>query len=176
MIFQETPLKGAFVIDLQRLDDSRGFFARAFCQHEFDAHGLEPMIAQCNVSFNSRKGTLRGMHYQVEPFQEVKLVRCSAGAIYDVIVDLRPDSATYKLWFGVELAAQSGRMIYVPKGFAHGYLTLVDESEVFYQASEFYSKEYERGARWNDSAFGIAWPFRPVVISEKDRNHPDFNA
>jgi len=174
MLFLETKLKGAFTIELQRIEDSRGFFARAFCKREFEQRGLNPAIVQCNVSFNPQKGTLRGMHYQQEPFREVKVVRCIAGAIFDAIVDLRPDSSTYRQWTGVELSAQNGRSLYVPEGFAHGYLTLTENTEVFYQVSEFYSPGYERGIRWNDPAFRIQWPIEPLIISPKDASHPDF--
>ena len=174
MKFTETRLAGAFVIELQRLEDDRGFFARAFCRREFETHGLNPNVAQCNTSFNSHAGTFRGMHYQIEPFREVKLVRCVSGAVHDVIIDLRPASPTYRQWQGFELSAQNGAMLYVPEGFAHGYVTLADNSEVFYQVSEFYNPGYERGIRWNDPAFGIQWPVRPRVISAKDANHPDF--
>jgi dTDP-4-dehydrorhamnose 3,5-epimerase len=174
MLFLETKLNGAFTIDVQRIEDSRGFFARAFCKREFEQRGLNPAIVQCNVSFNPQKGTLRGMHYQQEPFREVKVVRCIAGAIFDAIVDLRPDSSTYRQWTGVELSAQNGRSLYVPEGFAHGYLTLTENTEVFYQVSEFYSPVYERGIRWNDPAFRIQWPIEPLIISPKDASHPDF--
>ena len=174
MLFLETKLKGAFTIELQRIEDSRGFFARAFCKREFERRGLNPAVVQCNVSFNPQKGTLRGMHYQQEPFREVKVVRCIAGAIFDAIVDLRPDSSTYRQWTGVELSAQNGRSLYVPEGFAHGYLTLTENTEVFYQVSEFYSPGYERGIRWNDPAFRIQWPIEPLIISPKDASHPDF--
>jgi len=174
MIFLETTLKGAFTIELQRIEDSRGFFARAFCKREFEQRGLNPAVVQCNVSFNPQKGTLRGMHYQQEPFREVKVVRCIAGAIFDAIVDLRPDSSTYREWSWVELSAQNGRSLYVPEGFAHGYLTLTENTEVFYQVSEFYSPGHERGIRWNDPAFRIQWPIEPLIISPKDASHPDF--
>ena len=174
MLFLETKLNGAFTIDVQRIEDSRGFFARAFCKREFEQRGLNPAIVQCNVSFNPQKGTLRGMHYQQEPFREVKVVRCIAGAIFDAIVDLRPDSSTYRQWTGVELSAQNGRSLYVPEGFAHGYLTLTENTEVFYQVSEFYSPGYERSIRWNDPAFRIQWPIEPLIISPKDASHPDF--
>lgn len=171
MKFVETPLAGAFVIQPERRSDERGFFARVFCRDEFAAHGLDYTAAQCNISFNPTKATLRGMHYQVAPHQEVKLVRCTMGAIFDVIVDLRADSR-FGRWFGVELSAENRDMLYVPKGFAHGYLTLTAASEIFYQVSEFYRPEFERGARWDDPAFGIKWPLRPELISDKDREHP----
>ena len=174
MIFIPTALDGASLIELAPAGDERGFFARAFCRREFEAHGLNPNLAQCNLSFNKSRGTLRGMHYQLAPHAEVKLIRCTRGAIYDVIVDLRPQSRTFKQWMGVELTSDNHAMLYVPEGFAHGYLTLEENTEVFYQVSEFYSKEYERGVRWNDAAFGIEWPIEPAIISDKDRRHPDF--
>lgn len=172
MRFEPTVLGGAFVIDSERLADERGFFARTFCQREFEQHGLNPCVAQCSVSFNHKRGTLRGMHYQAAPREEAKLVRCTRGAIYDVIIDLRPQSPTFRRWIGVELSAANGRALYVPEGFAHGYLTLHDHSEVFYQVSESYSPDCERGLCFNDPAFAIKWPFEPVLISDKDRNHP----
>jgi len=174
MNFTETKLSGAFVIELQRTEDSRGFFARAFCRREFEAHGLNPAVAQCNTSFNRAAGTLRGMHYQVDPFREVKLVRCISGAIHDVIIDLRPASPTYRAWAGFDLSAENHRTLYVPEGFAHGYLTLADHTEVFYQVSEFYNPGHERGIRWNDPAFAIHWPVTPRIVSPKDASHPDF--
>ena len=174
MKFCETPLKGAYIVEIEPRADDRGFFARSFCRQEFEAQGLNPAVAQCNISFNPKAGTLRGMHYQAEPFREVKLVRCTIGAIYDAVIDLRSGSATYRRWFGVELTADNRRALYVPEGFAHGYLTLTDNTEVFYQVSEFYSPGHERGIRWNDPAFGIKWPKDPIVISPKDASHPDF--
>ncbi len=174
MKFVETALAGAFIIDPERRADERGHFARVFCRDEFEKYGLENSFSQCNISFNPRKGTLRGMHYQVTPHQEVKLVRCTRGAIYDVIVDLHRDSATYSKWFGLELSADSHRQLYIPRGFAHGYITLLDNSEVFYQVSEPYHPESERGLRFDDPAFAIRWPIEPVLISQKDRNHPLF--
>ncbi len=175
MIFQETKLKGAYIVDIERREDDRGFFARSWCRREFEAHGLNPRIAQCDVSFNARKGTLRGMHYQVKPFEEAKLVRCTMGSLCDVIVDLRPGSPTFKKHLGVVLTAENRTMLYVPEGFAHGFLTLEDETEVHYQISEFYAPDHARGFRWNDPAFGIAWPADVTVISERDRNYPDFS-
>jgi dTDP-4-dehydrorhamnose 3,5-epimerase len=172
MIFDETPLKGAYVIELERLEDERGFFARTFCANEFADHGLEPVVAQANLSFNPRAGTLRGMHYQVAPSEEVKLVRCTGGAIVDVIVDLRPESPTYLGHFGLELSADNRKALYVPKSFAHGYQTLVDDSEVVYQVSEFYAPGREQGLRHDDPALGIEWPVPVSVISEKDRGWP----
>jgi len=174
MKFAETPLTGAFQIDFQPVTDNRGFFARAFCQKEFEEQGLNPRVVQCNQSFNHLAGTLRGMHYQVEPAREVKIVRCINGAIFDAIIDLRPGSPTYRRWFGLELSAQNRRALYVPEGFAHGYLTLTDNSEVHYMVSEFYSPGCERGIRWNDPTFGIKWPIMPTIISDKDAAHPDF--
>jgi len=174
MIFTETKLRGAFLIDIERHEDERGFFARSWCRREFEAHGLDPEIAQCNVSFNVRKGTLRGMHYQTEPFEEAKLVRCTRGALCDVIVDLRPDSATFKQHVSDVLTAENRRMLFVPGGFAHGFLTLEDATEVLYQMSAFHAPERARGFRWNDPAFGIPWPAEVEVISERDRRYPDF--
>jgi dTDP-4-dehydrorhamnose 3,5-epimerase len=174
MRFQATALEGAYLIEIEPRADERGFFARSFCRHEFEAHGLNPAVAQCNISFNASARTLRGMHYQAEPFREVKVVRCTNGAIYDAVIDLRPDSATYRRWFGAELTADNRKALYVPEGFAHGYLTLTENTEVFYQVSEFYSPGHECGIRWNDPAFGIKWPTAPLVISPKDASHPDF--
>jgi dTDP-4-dehydrorhamnose 3,5-epimerase len=175
MIFTETPLNGAYVIDLEPKPDNRGFFARAWCQNEVEAQGLLARIVQCNLSFNEKAGTLRGMHYQLPPYQEVKVVRCTRGAIWDVIVDVRKESPTYKKWFGVELTADNRRALYVPEGFAHGYVTLVPQTETFYQVSEFYAPGYEAGIRWDDPAIGIEWPDPPMqVISEKDAAYPDF--
>jgi dTDP-4-dehydrorhamnose 3,5-epimerase len=172
--FHATELEGAFVIELDRLQDNRGFFARTWCQKEFQDQGLISTVAQANTSFNKRIGTLRGMHYQVEPHQETKLVRCTSGAIYDVIVDLRPQSPTFKRWIAAELTAENGRMLYVPTDFAHGFITLENNTAVHYLVSEFYRPGAERGVRWNDPAFAIKWP-RPVeVISAKDAAWPDF--
>lgn len=174
MIFRETKLPGAFVIEAERLEDERGFFTRTFCREEFVAHGLNAHIAQCNVSFNKRKGTLRGMHYQVPPFAEAKLVRCTEGAIFDVIIDLRESSATFRQHLTVELCAGTGKMLYVPEGFAHGFQTLLDDTEVFYQMSQPYAPECARGIRWNDPSFGIDWPSAERTILERDRNYVDF--
>ncbi len=167
MKFTETKLKGAFIIELEERSDSRGFFARTFCAREFEEHGLKPAVVQCNMSYNHKKGTMRGMHYQVEPAMEAKLVRCTRGAVYDVIVDMRPDSPTYLEHIGVELTADNRVALYVPEMFAHGYLTLVDGAEVFYQVSEFYTPGTERGLRYDDPALGIDWPVPIEVISEK---------
>jgi dTDP-4-dehydrorhamnose 3,5-epimerase len=174
LIFTETKLAGAFVIEMERRADERGFFARTFCRQEFEAHGLNPGVVQCNVSFNKRKGTLRGMHYQAAPFAEAKLVRCTSGSIYDVIIDLRPSSATFKKYFAVELSAENGRMLYIPEDFAHGFQTLQEDTEVFYQMAQRYSAEQARGVRWNDPAFGIEWPEGERIIIERDKNYPDF--
>jgi dTDP-4-dehydrorhamnose 3,5-epimerase len=168
MIFTETKLGGAYLIDLDKHEDERGFFARSWCQDEFEKHGLNPRMVQCNISFNEKLGTLRGLHYQSLPHQEAKLVRCTMGALYDVIVDLRSDSPTFKKWLSVELTAQNRRALYVPEGCAHGFQTLVDNTEVFYQMSEFFHPECARGVRWDDPAFGIAWPISNPIISKKD--------
>ena len=172
MIFRETKLQGAYIIEPEPITDERGFFARTWGQEDFAAHGLNSRIVQCNTSLNKQAGTLRGMHYQIAPHAEVKLVRCTAGAIYDVIIDLRPHSATRGQWLGVELTARNRLMAYVPEGFAHGFQTLADETEVFYQVSEYYHPESARGVRWDDPAFGIEWPLEVSVISERDRSHP----
>lgn len=174
MIFIETPLAGAFVIEVEERRDERGFFARSFCTREFDQHGIVMPFVQCNVSFNARRGTLRGMHFQAAPMSECKLVRCTQGAIHDVIVDLRPESLTFCRWFGIDLTAANHRTLYVPDGFAHGFQTLADDCEVYYQMSEFFAPEHARGVRWNDSAFRIAWPLAVTAISEKDANYADF--
>jgi len=176
MIFKETKLAGVVEVDLDPRSDERGFFARSWCEGEFGAHGLNSRLAQCNVSFNTKKGTLRGMHYQDDPYPEAKLVRCTQGAIYDVAVDLRPQSATFKQWFGVVLSAENRHMLYIPEGCAHGFLTLTDASEVFYQMSEFYHPETARGVRFDDPAFRVSWPEKIEIISERDRTYPDFVA
>jgi dTDP-4-dehydrorhamnose 3,5-epimerase len=172
--FTETPLAGAFIIELELLSDERGFFARTFDADEFRRLDLEPAVAQCNTSYNERAGTLRGMHYQAAPDGECKLVRCTRGAIYDVIVDLRPDSETYCRWFAAELSADNARQLYVPQGLAHGFQTLTDGSEVAYQMSHVHVPEQARGVRWDDPAFGIEWPEAERTISDKDRGYPDF--
>ena len=175
MIFVETKLKGAFVIELERIDDERGFFARTFCVNEFKGRGLNPGLAQCSISFNGKAGTLRGMHYQLPPHVECKLVRCTMGAIFDVIVDLRPESKTFRQWIAIELSAENRRSIYVPEGIAHGFQTLTNNSEVFYQISEFHHPECARGVRWDDEAFGIKWPStEKPTISERDSHYPDY--
>lgn len=174
MIFTETPLAGAWTIDLDIREDDRGFFARTFCMREFEEHGLESFTAQCNLSFNHAAGTLRGMHYQLPPATEAKLVRCVKGAIFDVIIDLRPDSATYLQHFGVRLDDENRRSLYVPGMFAHGYQALTDGAEVSYQVSEFYTPGQERGIRYDDPQFGIEWPTEVTVISQKDASWPPF--
>jgi dTDP-4-dehydrorhamnose 3,5-epimerase len=168
MIFIETKLKGAFIIDLELREDHRGFFARTFCAKEFEEHHLKPVVAQCNLSFNHKAGTLRGMHYQTPPAAETKLIRCTRGAIYDVIIDLRPESPTYMQHVGVELTEENRRALYVPEMFAHGYQALTDGAEVIYQVGEFYTPGYERGIRYDDPTFGIQWPVPVSIISEKD--------
>jgi dTDP-4-dehydrorhamnose 3,5-epimerase len=174
LIFRETELKGAFIIDCERREDERGFFARTFCSREFAAHGLDQTFVQCNISFNKRKGTLRGMHFQAAPYEETKLVRCSRGSICDVIIDLRRESPTFKRHVAVTLSAENGRMLYIPKGFAHGFQTLEDHTEVFYQMGEYYAPEYQKGVRWDDQAFGIEWPAGEKIIIERDRSYPLF--
>jgi dTDP-4-dehydrorhamnose 3,5-epimerase len=176
VIFLETKLRGAFLIEPEKLEDSRGFFARTWCQREFAARRLNPRLVQCNISFNRKKGTLRGMHYQAAPYEEARLVRCLAGAIYDVIIDLRPESPTFKQHLAMVLKAQGHKMLYIPEGFAHGFQTLEDNTEVFYQMSEFYAPEYTRGVRWNDPAFSIQWPSAERIISQRDQHYPDFIA
>jgi dTDP-4-dehydrorhamnose 3,5-epimerase len=168
MKFIETDLKGAFIIEPERLEDERGFFARVFCEREFAAHGLEIRFVQCSISYNPHKGTLRGMHYQAPPHEETKTVRCTSGMIYDVIIDLRRDSSSYRTWVGIELSAENRRMLYIPQGFAHGFQTLADNCEVFYQISQFHVPEAARTERWDDPAFGIRWPLNPTVISQRD--------
>ncbi|WP_158748515.1 dTDP-4-dehydrorhamnose 3,5-epimerase [Acidobacterium sp. S8] len=174
MIFRETRIAGVFEIEIERHKDERGFFARSWCKNEFQENGLNSALAQCNISYNVRKGTLRGMHLQTEPHGEAKLIRCIAGAIYDVAIDLRPHSSSYRQWTGVELSAGNRKMLYIPEGCAHGFLTLADDTEIFYQMSEFYHPESSRGVRWNDPVFQVKWPEAVEVISERDRTYPDF--
>jgi dTDP-4-dehydrorhamnose 3,5-epimerase len=175
VIFTETKLKGAFIIDLERREDPRGFFARAFCQSEFKAHGLKPVIAQANIAFNLKKGTVRGMHFQFPPAAETKLVRCTRGAILDIIVDLRPESATFLQWVAVELNEENQRALYLPERFAHGYQTLRDNTDTSYQVGEFYTPAAEGGLMYNDPRLGLKWPLPPTVISEKDQKFPLFD-
>jgi dTDP-4-dehydrorhamnose 3,5-epimerase len=172
MIFTESPLPGAFLVDLELLTDERGFFARAYCPDEFAAQGLGTPLRQCSVSYNARRGTLRGLHYQAAPHEEHKLVRCTAGAIFDVIVDIGPHSPHYRQWFGTELSAQNRRAVFIPPGFAHGFVTLSDDAEVYYMISVPHSPQHARGFRWSDPAFGIQWPVAPRVISARDAACP----
>lgn len=174
MIFTETKLKGAYSIGLEKLEDERGFFARTWCQREFKEKGIPFNLVQGNISFNKKRGTLRGMHYQIAPYGEAKLVWCIKGAIYDVIIDLRPYSETFRQWVSIDLTAENKKLLYIPKGFAHGFLTLMDNTEVFYLMSEFYVHESARGIRWDDPAFQVHWPTEVIVISEKDKRYPDF--
>ena len=174
MIFTETKLKGAFIIEINKIGDERGFFGRQWCQHEMAEMGLKTNIAQVNTSLNKEKGTLRGLHYQVFPYQETKLIRCIRGKIFDVIVDLRPGSATFKQWVGVELSQDNYKMLYAPDNFAHGFITLESNSEILYLVSQFYHPESEAGLRWDDPQFSIQWPGSVKVISEKDKNRADF--
>ena len=174
MIFSETRLRGAFVVDIEARRDARGLFARTYCRDEFVAAGLPDNFVQCNISVNTARGTLRGLHYQAEPRPEGKLVRCTRGAILDVIVDLRPEAPTYCNWVGVELSEENSRALYVPHGFAHGFQTLTEDAVVFYQMTEMYDGELARGVRWNDRAFGIDWPLADPILSERDAAYPDF--
>lgn len=176
MILTETKLMGAFVIELEKFEDERGFFALSWSQKDFAERGLDARLVECNVSFNRKKGTVRGMHYQEPPHGQVKLVRCTRGAIFDVIIDLRPDSQTFRRWVGVELTANNHRALYVPKGFAHGFQTLADDSEVCYQTSAPYAPGSGRGVRWNDPAFGIEWPEDVRIIIARDAEYADFRA
>ncbi len=174
MVFTETKLPGAFIIDLERLEDVRGFFALCWSEKDFAAHGLNPRLVECNISFNRKKGTLRGMHFQRAPHTQDKVVRCTAGAIYDVIIDLRPESPAYKQWIAIELTAENHRMLYVPTGLAHGFQTLTDNAEVFYQMTDVFALECAGGVRWDDSAFAIEWPMDDRIIIDRDRQYSDF--
>ncbi|QUC64784.1 dTDP-4-dehydrorhamnose 3,5-epimerase [Nitrosopumilus sp. K4] len=174
MIFTKTSLPDAFVIELDKKEDTRGFFARAWDAKIFEEHGLNPKISQCNISHTKQKGTIRGMHLQKKPFEEAKLIRCTQGKIFDVIIDLRKDSPTYKQWESFELSSTNFKMLYVPEGFAHGFQSLENHTEIFYQVSQFYSPGSEIGVRWNDPTFNISWPLEVSEISEKDRSIPDF--
>ncbi len=175
MIFHDTPLEGAYVIDPELREDDRGFFARTWCVQEFEEKGLNTNLVQCNISFNKRMGTLRGMHFQAAPYEEAKLVRCTMGSLFDVVIDLRPASETHLQWFGVELSAENRRMLFIPQGLAHGFQTLEDNTEVFYQMSEFYHPECARGVRWNDPLFSISWPFPAPILSDRDASYPDWS-
>jgi dTDP-4-dehydrorhamnose 3,5-epimerase len=174
LIFEETSLAGVFMIEPERFEDVRGFFSRTWSEREFTEQGLNSRILECNISFNRKKGTLRGMHYQAASFGQTKLVRCTQGAIFDVAIDLRPSSPTYTQWVGVELSARNRAMLYIPEEFAHGFQTLEDNSEVLYQMSQVFAPESARGVRWNDSAFGIEWPLEDPIIIERDAQYPDF--
>lgn len=174
MLFRETQIAGVVEVLPEPKVDERGFFARTWCQGEFAARGLNPCLVQCNISLNARKGTLRGMHYQIGVHAEAKLIRCTQGSIYDVAIDLRAESPTFRKWHAAMLSAGNRKMLYVPEGCAHGFLTLDDESEVFYQMSQFYDPESGRGVRWNDPSFRIDWPAPVEVIAERDRTYPDF--
>jgi dTDP-4-dehydrorhamnose 3,5-epimerase len=173
--FTVTPV-GAVVVEPERRADARGFFARSYCAREFEAHGLDPRVAQCNISFNPRRGTVRGMHFQRPPHAEAKLVRCTAGALWDVALDLRRQSPTFCRHFAVELSAENRKMLYLPEGFAHGYQTLADDTEVFYQVSAAYAPDHAGGVRWDDPAFDITWPLPVTMIAERDRTYPDFRS
>lgn len=174
MKFAPLRLKGVYIVDIEPLEDSRGMFARTFCIEEFASQGLPTRFVQCNTSFNSRRGTLRGLHFQSDPQQEEKLVRCTRGAVLDVVVDLRPCSPTFRQWEGIELTSDNRRALFIPKGFAHGFQTLQDESEVFYQMSEIYVPELASGVRWNDPAFNIIWPIEISTIAPRDASYPNF--
>lgn len=174
MIFTETRIKGAYIIEIEKIEDKRGFFGRSWCTNEFEEHGLNPNICQANVSFSKKKGTLRGMHYQKAPYQEVKIVQCTRGSIFDVIIDLRKNSPTYKEWIGVELTQDSYQMLYIPEDFAHGFITMEDHCVVSYLMTHLYTPGSAAGIRWNDPAFNIQWPFEPTILSEKDKSFPDF--
>jgi dTDP-4-dehydrorhamnose 3,5-epimerase len=175
MIFNPTPIEGAFLIDIEKLGDDRGFFGRAFCQNEFRDNGIPFVMAQANVGYSRHKGTLRGLHYQIAPHEEAKLVRCVRGAVFDVIIDLRKESGSYGQWFGTELTADTHRLFHLPKGTAHGYLSLEDDSEIMYLVSEFYAPGAEKGIRWDDPTFKIQWPLADnLIISEKDQAWPDY--
>jgi len=174
MRFIPTPIVGAYVVEPELVEDERGFFARTYCRDEFVANGLNPDLLQCSISFNKRRGTLRGMHYQKAPYAETKLVRCTQGAIFDVIIDLNSESASYKKWFGVELTAEKRNALYIPPGLAHGFQTLSDNTEILYQISELYRPEYSGGLRWDDPDFGINWPEQITIMSQRDKNYPDF--
>jgi dTDP-4-dehydrorhamnose 3,5-epimerase len=174
MRFIPTPLAGAFLVESDAHEDERGAFYRTFCREEFEEHGLQGDFVQASLSRNHARGTLRGMHFQAEPRPEHKLVRCVRGAVHDVIVDLRPASATYRRWFGAELSAANRAAMFIPAGFAHGFLTLEDHSDVLYQMTEAYVPGLAAGVRWNDPSFGIAWPIEPVIVSARDRDYPDF--
>jgi dTDP-4-dehydrorhamnose 3,5-epimerase len=174
MIFNKTRLEGAYIVEMEKHEDERGFFSRSWCKNEFEDHGLNSRLVQANIGFSLKRGTLRGLHYQMPPYEEVKVVRCTMGAIYDVIVDLRPDSQTYKQWLSVELNCDNRKMLYVPEGFAQGYITLIDNTEMYYHTSQFYAPKSARGIRYDDPSFSIDWPIKVAVISEADKNWPNY--
>ncbi|QCX39137.1 dTDP-4-dehydrorhamnose 3,5-epimerase [Aureibaculum algae] len=174
MLFKETKLKGVFLLNLEKIEDGRGFFSRLWCKKELEEKNLNADVVQSNISYNKKKGTLRGLHYQKAPYEETKYVRCTKGAMYDVVVDLRPDSPTYKQWLGVELSEENASMLYVPKGCAHGYLALEDHTEVTYFVTQFYKSDAEGGIRYDDKSFNIEWPIAITEISDKDKNRPDY--
>lgn len=176
LLFRETKLKGSFEITIEKLSDDRGFFGRVWDKKIFEEYGLNSNLAQCNVSRSMKEGTIRGMHYQISPYEESKLIRCTRGKILDVIIDLRKNSSTYKQWISVELSSENYRMLYVPEGFGHGFQSLVDDTEIFYQVSQFYTPGSERGIRWDDSTFNIEWPLENKILSEKDKSWPDFSS
>lgn len=175
MIINSTKFEGLFTIELEKQEDDRGFFARSWDVKKFKEFGLNAKVVQCNISVSRKKGTLRGMHYQSKPYEETKLIRCTKGSIFDVVIDLRPKSKTFKKWRSFELSEKNYKMLYVPKGFAHGFITLQNDTEVFYQMSEFFMPKFAKGVRWDDPVFQIKWPLKPIIISEKDRNYELFN-
>lgn len=175
MIFTETKLKGSFIIEPEKVEDERGFFARSWDKKIFEERGLNSNLVQCNISFNKKKGTIRGLHYQTSPYEEAKLVRCTKGKVFEVMIDLRSKSETFMNWLGIELTSENYKMLYVPKGFALGLQTLGDNSELFYQMSQIYIPEYSRGIRWDDETFRISWPLKPTIVSEKDLSYGPFN-
>lgn len=174
MLFQHTDFEGLYTIELEKRQDERGFFARSWCAGEFAEHGLVSSFVQCSISYNKEKGTLRGMHYQKKPCEEAKLVRCTRGSMFDVVIDLRPNSSTYCKYFSIELSSSNYKMLYIPVGFAHGFQTLEHHTEIFYQMSEFFHPEFSDGVRWNDPLFSIKWPSDDIIISEKDKAYPDY--
>jgi len=175
MIFIQTKLKSVYIIELEPHYDERGSFSRVWCKRELEQYGINTNVVQCNISSNQKKGTIRGMHYQTEPYYETKLIRCIRGALYDVIIDLREDSKTYGKWIGIELSEENGKALYIPEGFAHGFQTLEEDTYAFYQVTEFYTPDAERGIRWNDPAFNIDWPIKEnIIISKKDKSWGDF--
>ena len=175
MIFTETKIKGSFIIEIEKVVDERGFFARTWDDEIFKKHGVNPVIKQCNISYNKRKGTIRGLHYQASPYEEAKLVRCTKGKAFEILLDLRPDSETYLKWVGVEISAENHKMLYVSGGIALGFQTLEDDTELFYQMSEKYMPDFSRGIRWDDPSIGISWPLKPTIISKRDLSFPNIS-